>query len=93
MATVVGIREMRQNLSAYLRRVEQGEVFDITDHGRRIATLGPATESQDPMERWLAEGRAIPPQAPRSPFPRVQPDPPDLLSKSLQELRDAEYAD
>ena len=35
----VGVRELRQNLSVYLRRVEQGEAFEVTDHGRPVARL------------------------------------------------------
>jgi prevent-host-death family protein len=29
----VGVRELRQNLSKYLRRVERGERLEVTEHG------------------------------------------------------------
>ena len=55
----VGVRELRQNLSVYLRRVEQGETLDVTEHGRLVARLGPAPapETSAP-DRLIAEGRA-----------------------------------
>jgi len=40
--TEVGVRELRDNLSEYLRRVERGEMLLITDRGRPIGELGPA---------------------------------------------------
>ena len=39
--TTVGIRELRQRASELLRRVEAGEVFEVTDRGRPVAVLGP----------------------------------------------------
>ncbi len=55
----VGVRELRQNLSVYLRRVEQGEAFDVTEHGRLVARLDPAPAPQlGPLDRLIAEGRA-----------------------------------
>ena len=37
----VGIRELRQNASAILRRVEAGESFEVTDRGRPVGLLVP----------------------------------------------------
>ena len=37
----VGIRELKQHLSEYLDRAEQGEVLRVTDRGRPKAVLGP----------------------------------------------------
>ncbi len=39
--TRVGVRELRQRASELLRRVEAGEVFEVTDRGRPVALLGP----------------------------------------------------
>lgn len=41
MATV-GIRELRDHLSEYLRRVQKGELVVITDRGKPVGELGPA---------------------------------------------------
>ena len=35
----VGIRSLRQNLSKYLRNVEEGESFQVSDRGRPVALL------------------------------------------------------
>jgi len=56
----VGVRELRQNLSVYLRRVREGESLEVTDHGRPVAVLAPLREPQSTYERMLAEGRIRP---------------------------------
>ena len=33
----IGIRELRQNASEYVRRAEKGEVIEVTDRGRPVA--------------------------------------------------------
>lgn len=38
-ASVVGIRELRDHLSAYLDRVKAGESLTITEHGKPIARI------------------------------------------------------
>ena len=40
--TSVGVRELRDNLSNYLRRVREGESLVITDRGQPIGELAPA---------------------------------------------------
>ena len=53
----VGIRELRQNASAVLRRVAAGEVVEVTDRGRAVARIVPMHEASR-LEQLLAEGRA-----------------------------------
>jgi prevent-host-death family protein len=53
----VGVRELRQNLSVYLRRVLAGETLEVTDRGNAVALLTPLPERSDPIERLVAEGR------------------------------------
>jgi prevent-host-death family protein len=60
----VGVRELRQNLSLYLRRVERGERLEVTEHGRPVAVLVPIDASEgDALDRLVAEGRVSPPRA------------------------------
>ena len=43
MAT--GVRELRGNLSRYIRRIEAGERIAVTAHGRIVAELVPPSRS------------------------------------------------
>jgi prevent-host-death family protein len=56
----VGIRELKQRLSAYLSRAERGEVIRITERGRPKAILGPLP-GRDRLEEGIAEGWVRPP--------------------------------
>jgi prevent-host-death family protein len=60
MPQTVGVRELRRDLSEYLRRVEQGESFAVTSRGRLVAMLGPSPEQRDPLARLVVERNAIP---------------------------------
>jgi prevent-host-death family protein len=41
----IGVRDLRQQASRYLRRVEAGESFLVTDYGRPVAVLASTMES------------------------------------------------
>lgn len=80
----VGIRELKNRLSEYLRLVRAGERVLVTDRGEVIAELGPPGEGSghDEIPRKLREmirdGRATP-AAPRGEyrypiFPRLVPE-------------------
>lgn len=58
--TRVGVRELRQSLSVYLRRVGGGETFQVTDRGRAVAILAPLPPGTTAIERLVASGRATP---------------------------------
>jgi prevent-host-death family protein len=60
MKTTVGIGELRQNLSKFLRRVERGERLVVTDRNRPVAELAPLRDGRSAVERLVAEGRAAP---------------------------------
>ena len=47
----IGIRALRNALSAWVRRVERGERVAVTDRGRVVALLMPAPRSDDPEAR------------------------------------------
>jgi antitoxin (DNA-binding transcriptional repressor) of toxin-antitoxin stability system len=55
----VGVRELRQNLSVYLRRVRAGATLKVTEHKRAVAVLAPAG-SGTALERLIASGRVMP---------------------------------
>jgi prevent-host-death family protein len=53
--TTIGIRELRQRASEYLRRVEAGETLEVTDRGRPIALLTPIPDA-DALAQLRAAG-------------------------------------
>jgi prevent-host-death family protein len=71
--TSVGIRELKDNLSRFVRAVESGESFDVTDRGRVVARLIPPLDyldrTMDRIDLLISEGRALPPaQSVRTPI-------------------------
>jgi prevent-host-death family protein len=54
----VGIRELRQGLSRYLRRVRAGERFVVTERGEPVAVIEPWAEGGDVLDRLVVAGRA-----------------------------------
>ncbi len=54
----VGVRELRQNLSVYLRRVKAGESVEVKERGRRVAVLAPVGAKASVLDRLVAAGRA-----------------------------------
>jgi prevent-host-death family protein len=56
----VGIRELRQNLSVYIRRVRRGEALQVTEHGEPVALLTPLPPTDDPLADLVAAGKLIP---------------------------------
>ena len=54
----VGVRELRQNLSVYLRDVKRAQHFEVTDRGRPVALLSPLPEASSRLARLIAVGRA-----------------------------------
>jgi prevent-host-death family protein len=52
----IGIRELRQQASRYLREVQRGESIEVTDRGRPVARLIPVPPSGS-LEDLAATGR------------------------------------
>ncbi|MBA2428234.1 MAG: type II toxin-antitoxin system prevent-host-death family antitoxin [Thermoleophilaceae bacterium] len=63
MSEAVGVRELRRELSEYLRRVERGESFAVTSRGRAVAHLGPPPERRGAVARLVHERDAVPARA------------------------------
>ena len=54
----VGVRELRQNLSVYLKRVKAGESLEVKERGQRVAILAPVAAGASALDRLIAAGRA-----------------------------------
>ena len=82
----VGVRELRQNLSVYLRRIAKGETLRVTDHGHPVALLTPLRDTGEPvLDRLEAEGR-LEQRAPRRTGPLPKPAPPKPGARPLSEV-------
>ena len=55
----IGIRELRQHASRWVRRAETGESFEVTDRGRPVARLVPPAPEEG-IERLRLESRTTP---------------------------------
>jgi prevent-host-death family protein len=87
----VSVRDLKNRLSEYLRRVRRGERLVVTDRGRPVAELAPLAakglSSEERLERLYASGEVRRPSgrgfAPVTPSrPRGRP-----LSETLLEDR------
>jgi len=85
----VSVRELRQNLSVYLRRVGEGERLRVLSRGQPVAVLGPIDEApRDWYEQMVEEGRLMPAKEPWHTLPEPHPAPPGWDSqKVLDEIR------
>jgi len=54
---VIGVRELRQHASRYLKEVAAGESIEITDRGRPVARLVPTTA--DPWRDLIRAAEVI----------------------------------
>jgi len=86
MSDTVGVAELRQNLSVYLRRVEEGERLVVTDRNRPVAELGPAPGGAE-LDRLIAAGLVSRPTRPTLPASIELSDDSRALSRALDELR------
>ncbi len=85
----VSVRELRQNLSVYLRRVEAGEALSVTSHGRPVAMLAPRSTQETAWDRLVAEGKIMPAKKDLADLPA----PPDAeegfsISQALEDVRE-----
>ncbi|MGH8935913.1 MAG: type II toxin-antitoxin system Phd/YefM family antitoxin [Acidimicrobiia bacterium] len=65
----VGIRELRDHLSTYLKKVRGGEELVVTDRGRAVARVVPLAEERS-IDRLVAEGLVTPAKQARRSRPR-----------------------
>lgn len=88
----IGVRELRQNASRYLRQVRNGQTVEVTERGQPVARLVPIPEEESTYDRMVAEGRIRVGKGhfrdlgpPRKPEPGEVP-----LSQILEEMRAGE---
>jgi prevent-host-death family protein len=77
-----GIRELKDNLSRYIRRIEMGERIVVTAHGRIVAELVPPVADRkgrtSQFDRLVASGAITPPTESGDPLegcPEIRLDP------------------
>lgn len=88
----IGIRELRQNASQYVRLAKGGQRVAVTEHGKLVAYLVPAEEPNSILDRLEAAGEYRPP---KGNLLDVLPEPTPLpdgrpMSDVLAEMRDEE---
>ena len=74
----VGLRELRANLSSYVKEVKKGRSYIVTEHGHPILRMVPLTgqaplEGRSTIDQLIAEGVIIP-----ATDPSDEPPPPPL---------------
>ncbi len=84
----IGVRELRNQVAAALRRAEAGERLVVTVDGRPVAQLGPLTPGAGGATLWdlAAAGLVEPPRRPDRPAdPAPLPLPADLNADRMLE--------
>jgi prevent-host-death family protein len=86
----VPIRELNQDTAGVLARVEAGESVEITNRGKPIARLVPASTPGE-LDDLIAAGRVTPATRP-GPFlpPEGKPEPGADAAVLIRQLRDEE---
>jgi antitoxin (DNA-binding transcriptional repressor) of toxin-antitoxin stability system len=89
----VGVKALKDQLSAYLREVQAGTVILVTDRGHVIAELrepsvGRRLEEGNSLEQeWIREGTLIPPRTAKVPITK---SPVRLREGTAQRILDEE---
>lgn len=88
----IGIRELRQHASRYVRMAKAGRRVAVTERGSLVAYLVPAEEPASLLARLEAAGEYVPPVGSVLDLLPPPPVPPGKrpLSEVVQELREQE---
>ena len=81
----VGVRDLRDHLSAYLERVKDGETITVTEHGRPVARLVRDEPLSPHLLELVAQGKLT---LATKPFPRWEDIPHVPYDGSIQDLMD-----
>lgn len=90
----VGVRNLKDKLSAYLREIQSGSIVLITDRGTVVAELREPSVARMPpgdggLDDWLRDGRLAAPRAAKARCPR---SPVRVAAGSAAALLDQERA-
>ncbi|MFJ4901608.1 type II toxin-antitoxin system Phd/YefM family antitoxin [Streptomyces sp. NPDC088727] len=96
--TRITVRDLQRNAAAVLVRLEQGETFTVTRHGRTVARIVPPDPAEEAVNQAVADGlidltelsraRTAAQTARVRTAPSTAADVP--LTQALEELRDAQ---
>jgi antitoxin (DNA-binding transcriptional repressor) of toxin-antitoxin stability system len=81
----IGIRELRDNLTATIRQVRAGESFEVTHDGTPVALLSPLPSGR--LARLLARTDVTPPRPLDRPLRRVPVTGAQTASEAIEEDR------
>jgi len=85
----VGVRELRNNLSGWLERVQAGDEVLVTERGKPVARIVPL-ERKSKLQQLIDEGKVTPASRPKTPIDRskqLRLGPGKTLSDILVEMR------
>jgi antitoxin (DNA-binding transcriptional repressor) of toxin-antitoxin stability system len=92
----VGVKELKNNLSAYLRDVQAGGVVLVSDRSRVVAELrqpstpGTLSASEAQTDEWVRDGRLVAPSGLKQ---HLERSPVRLPAGSSRRLLDQDRAD
>ena len=89
----VGVRELKDHLSSYLRQVKEGKTIEITEHGKPVCRIVPQKQSLEEKLEAMRKAGSIQWSGER--FDPGEPVGENLgekqLSDIVSELRDDDY--
>ena len=85
MRARIGIRELRDTLTATIRRVRQGETLEVTHDGVPVAILAPLPD--DRLQQLVAGGEVTPPTDLVEPLRRYPVTGPVTAGEAVEEDR------
>ena len=87
VTSTVGIRDLKNGLSAHIARVRDGAEIIVTDHGRPVARVSPIDAPLDRLGDLVADGLVRAPRAANRPEPRRRIEAAGPVSDLIAEQR------
>ncbi len=90
----IGIRELKQHTSTYVKKAQEGSPIAVTVHGHLAAQLVPAADIDSPIADLIQAGVLLPPEEsgditdlPRAQSTAGRPSVSDVLAQMRDEER------